>query len=126
MRKMNKKLDNKGPIGQSDSSDMGPLGTYVPLWGEKTTDFITIPNPIQCEIYVSPEQECKIHFFPPNGEQGTLVSIHSDGRVTFGPKYTATDEESLEFWNRLAMMVPKFKETIIEEYLVRLIAMRGI
>jgi hypothetical protein len=51
-----------------------------------------------------------IHILPPNGEQGKLLSIHSDGQITFGPSFTTVDEASLEFWRRLAAAFPKFLE----------------
>jgi hypothetical protein len=58
---------------------------------------------------ISPAQ---IHILPPNGEQGSLLSIHKDGRVTFGPDFTTIDEASLEFWRRLAVAFPVIQETL--------------
>jgi len=46
-----------------------------------------------------------IHIFPPNGEQGSIVSIHKDGTVTFGPDFTTSDEASKVFWSELGKFV---------------------
>jgi hypothetical protein len=44
----------------------------------------------------------------PDGPQGKLLTIHPDGLVTFGPKFTTIDEASLEFWRQLAKVFPLF------------------
>lgn len=50
-----------------------------------------------CDIYINTQ---------PDGPQGQLLTIHPDGRVTFGPKFTTTDEASREFWHQLAKVFP--------------------
>jgi hypothetical protein len=41
-----------------------------------------------------------------DGPQGKLLTIHPDGLVTFGPKFTTVDAASLEFWHQLAKTFP--------------------
>lgn len=49
--------------------------------------------------------DARIHVLPPNGEQGSLLTIHRDGRVSFGPEFTTIDAAALEFWTVLERLV---------------------
>lgn len=50
-----------------------------------------------------------------NVDGDTLFTIHVDGRIERGPKFTTDDEASLLFWELIAERFPEFLDQAIEK-----------
>lgn len=47
-----------------------------------------------------------------NYDHQRLLTIHTDGTIERGPRFTTEDEASLEFWNSVAAMFPLWLRSV--------------